>query len=97
MQPFSTGVPFELAPTGSEWVERFFGVSRRMIILIGQVNRLVGTRISLLRQGLEGSFLGDAVRKEAEQLLISLNSRQTWHEEWVEAFHTRRIERGSLV
>lgn len=72
-------------------------MSRRMIISIGQVNRLVGKRISLLRQGVEGSFLGDCIRNEAEDLLSSLKPRPIWQEDTVEAFRTRRIERGSLV
>jgi hypothetical protein len=93
----STGVPFELSATGSDWVERFFGVSRPMIILIGQVNRLVGVRLSLLRQGLQGSFMEEKLRKEAEELITSLNSGHNWQEEWIGGFKTRRIERGSLV
>lgn len=89
---------FEMSPSGPEWVERFVGFSRRIIILLGRVHSLVVQRSNLLRSGGEkNGSRASQIRAQAEGLLAALNENWDWEEGSQDVGRSDRIQRGNEV
>ncbi|TXT04815.1 hypothetical protein VHUM_04083 [Vanrija humicola] len=88
---------FEILPDGPEWVETFFGYSRRIIQLVGKVNGMVAQRAALIRAGTELQRMGILLRAQAEKLVTDLGDMWAWDESSQEIGKSNRIQRGSEV
>ncbi|KAJ9113012.1 hypothetical protein QFC22_006108 [Naganishia vaughanmartiniae] len=55
-----------------DWVESFFGLTREMIVRVGQVNAMVASRAELLRNGTEDGEAGWTLRRAAERMVVQL-------------------------
>lgn len=92
MQPI-----FEMSPVGPEWVERFVGFSRRIIILLGRVHSLVVQRSNMLRSGGKDGSRGSQIEAQAQELLVQLNEGWDWEEGNLDVGRSDRIQRGNEV
>lgn len=95
MQPI-----FEMSPVGPEWVERFVGFSRRIIILLGRVHSLVVQRSNLLRSGGHDGPRASQItqiEEQAQELLVKLNEGWDWEEGNMDVGRSDRIQRGNEV
>ncbi|WOO85996.1 uncharacterized protein LOC62_07G009484 [Vanrija pseudolonga] len=88
---------FELLPDGPEWVETFFGYSRRIIKLVGKVNSMVSQRAALIGAGAELDRRGLELRTQAEKLLVDIGDMWAWDEGSQDMGKSNRIQRGSEV
>ncbi|KAJ9112896.1 hypothetical protein QFC19_000451 [Naganishia cerealis] len=72
--PTSGPAIIRVSPGGikEDWVESFFGLTRDMILRIGQVNGMVRHRAVLLRSGKVGTEAGSALRRSAELMVEEL-------------------------
>lgn len=92
MQPI-----FEMSPVGPEWVERFVGFSRRIIILLGRVHSLVVQRSNMLRSGGKDGSRATHIEAQAQELLVQLNEGWDWEEGNLDVGRSDRIQRGNEV
>ncbi|KAI5478708.1 hypothetical protein MNV49_004633 [Pseudohyphozyma bogoriensis] len=84
----------------SRYVDNFFGISRRMLILFRRINKLVLRRAQLLATvpktaTVEAQEL--LIKAEAEQLVSELGVSWSWSEYWQEPGQTPRVQRGTAV
>jgi hypothetical protein len=88
---------FVIPSEGPEWVERFVGFSRRIIMLLGKVTGLVAGRWSLIQAGTDSGVAGRLLRTQAETLLNDLGDRWDWEEHVEDVGKPDRIQRGNGV
>lgn len=98
LSPSLAQSPRFLMPTqGPEWVERFVGFSRRIIIKLGQVSGLVINRWQLIQAGTDGGVAGILLKTQAENLLAQLGDGWDWEEHMEDVGQPDRIQRGNGV
>ncbi|KAJ9117712.1 hypothetical protein QFC24_006426 [Naganishia onofrii] len=68
----STARPVLARGVEEDWVESFFGLTREMILGMGQVNEMVARRAEMLRSGTEDGEAGWALRRAAEKMVVQL-------------------------
>lgn len=91
---------FELPPEGNEWVERFFGVGRPLLVMVGRVNRMVLDRRELLRATFKDETTDVQIRiiqDEARQLVRELGPGWMWNEACQPIGKSARIQMGTEV
>lgn len=93
----SVSPTLELPSEGPEWVERFVGFSRRVILLIGKVNTMVVKRAAMIRAGTQNSLAGQLLRSEAERMVGDLGENWDWNETVHDLGKSERIQRGNEV
>lgn len=86
-----------LDATGEEWVERFFGVSRKMVNMLVTVNKHILDRSVHLRTSAVASPSRRIAVAQAERLAIELGPLWVIDQGWEELGKSQRVQRGTTV